>query len=318
MFKKGLMILIFMGVTIAKAHEKTPSYLQIDYDGERAKISFKQALDGRGKQTIFLEFPTHWKQISYANSVLGDLGIEDMVFEVSELAGDLGIRRNSENTSSLILTVKTTGEVSTVILDPDIELYTLTAVKEPWITTFKSFTLLGVEHILLGIDHLLFVLALLFLVQGRQLIMAITAFTLAHSITLGFSTLGIIALPSSVVEALIAFSIVLMAVAVFKPIDQRRTNNYVAMAFFFGLLHGFGFAGVLAELGLPENNLLMALFSFNLGVEIGQLFFVACMLVLIPLISRLVPKPAFVKICSYVIGSIAVFWFLDRTIGTFF
>jgi hypothetical protein len=138
---------------------------------------------------------------------------------------------------------------------------------------------------------------------------------LAHSITLIISTLKIIAIPSTVVEALIAFSIVLMAVEVFKPAILHNSRNYVAMAFFFGLLHGFGFAGVLSELGLPEGNLLLALFSFNVGVELGQLVFIGAVLILMPILERLIERDTIVKTCSYVIGSVGAFWFLDRTIG---
>lgn len=297
------------------AHEKTPSYLQIDAEEGAVKVSFKYPLDLHGNQNIFLKLPGHWQISSQKNTRIGDMGIWDAVVKISSFEGKISIKRTDIGKAPLIITVIEKGKSSTVVLGADASSYELKRASASWFTVFKSFSLLGIEHILLGIDHLLFVLALLFLVQGKALVKAITAFTIAHSITLVISTLHIVAIPSAVVEALIAFSIVLMAVEVFRPQEQHQSKNYITMAFFFGLLHGFGFAGVLAELGLPEGNLLMALFSFNVGVEIGQLLFVGFVLMLMPIITKMIPKNMFVKICSYAIGSIGAFWFLDRTIG---
>ena len=144
---------------------------------------------------------------------------------------------------------------------------------------------LGVEHILLGVDHLLFVLALLLLTTGTwQLVKTVTAFTVAHSITLGLATLGFVHVPSKPVEAVIALSIVFVAAEIIRA---RRGQIGLAaklpwiVAFTFGLLHGFGFAGALSEVGLPEGHIPVALLFFNLGVEAGQLVFVAVVLSII-------------------------------------
>jgi hydrogenase/urease accessory protein HupE len=177
---------------------------------------------------------------------------------------------------------------------------------------------LGVEHILLGVDHLLFVLALLILVDGwRRLVWTITAFTVAHSITLAAATLGWAALPPPPVEAVIALSIVFVAGEILHA-RQGRPGLSLRMpwlvAFSFGLLHGFGFAGALAEIGLPQQQIPLALFTFNVGVEVGQLLFVAAVLLLgrLPGFLRL-PVPAWwPQVAAYGIGSVAVVWVLER------
>lgn len=191
----------------------------------------------------------------------------------------------------------------------------------------RTYFLLGVEHILLGIDHLLFVLALLLLVRGtRRIIVTVTSFTLAHSLTLAGATLGLVDMPVAPVEAAIALSIVLVAS---ETIHSRSGNPGLTerypwvVAFTFGLLHGFGFAGALVEIGLPQVSIPMALLLFNVGVEIGQLLFILFVLTIIALGSRIMRRvaaqpPTWTWIVpSYAIGSLAVFWVFQR-VATFF
>lgn len=181
-----------------------------------------------------------------------------------------------------------------------------------------GYFVLGVEHILFGIDHLLFVLALVLIVRGVGLLVkTITAFTIAHSITLALATLGFVHVPSAPVEAVIALSIVFVAAEIVR--SQRGARGITERAPWlvagtFGLLHGFGFAGALAEVGLPQNDIPLALLVFNLGVEAGQLAFVALVLVLISLIRRLkLPFPGWTEtIPPYAIGSVAMFWVIQR------
>jgi len=151
----------------------------------------------------------------------------------------------------------------------------------------KAYALLGVEHILSGVDHLLFVISLLFLVGfNRRLLWTITAFTAAHSLTLASSALGFLVLRSPPVEASIALSIVLVAGEALHK-DQTLARRWPALvAFLFGLVHGLGFAGALKEIGLPEGHMLVALLTFNVGVEIGQLMTVAAAWALWRTVSR--------------------------------
>ena len=186
----------------------------------------------------------------------------------------------------------------------------------------RTYLLLGVEHILGGIDHLLFVLVLLLLVKGvRRLVATVTAFTLAHSLTLAGATLGFVTMPGPPVEAAIALSIVFVAAEVIHSRQGKPglTERFPwVVAFTFGLLHGFGFAGALTDIGLPQNSIPLALLFFNVGVEIGQLLFIAAVLGLIWLGRKLarrlsLPHPKWTwAVPPYVIGSLAVFWLIQR------
>src|SRR6478672_4713404 len=195
----------------------------------------------------------------------------------------------------------------------------------------RTYLVLGVEHILFGVDHLLFVLALLILVKGwRKLVGTITAFTVAHSITLAAATLGCVHVPSKPVEATIALSIVFVACEI---VHRRQGRSGLTegwpwiIAFSFGLLHGLGFAGALREVGLPQNAIPLALLFFNVGVELGQLLFIGSVLAEVTLAVHLskrfsqwnvAPQSVFVwceNISAYAIGAVAGFWLIERTLS---
>lgn len=195
-----------------------------------------------------------------------------------------------------------------------------------WAVSGEYFAL-GVEHILLGIDHLLFVLALLLISRGIwALVRTVTAFTVAHSITLVAATLGLVNVPVAPVEAIIALSIVFVAYEIIRTRtpsphagEGRDETSLTArapwiVAFIFGLLHGFGFAGALSEVGLPQGHIPLALLFFNLGVEAGQLIFVAAVIGVIALIQRVrLPYPHWAPLVpTYAIGSLAMFWVMQR------
>jgi hydrogenase/urease accessory protein HupE len=180
-----------------------------------------------------------------------------------------------------------------------------------------SYLVLGVEHILGGIDHLLFVLALLLVVKGgRRIVATVTAFTVAHSITLVAATIGWVHVAGPPVEAIIALSIVFVASEVVQ--NRRGRPGLTArspwlVAFSFGLLHGLGFAGALAEVGLPEVAIPLALLMFNVGVELGQLAFVAVVLALGFVAGRLGALPRWgAGVAAYSIGAVAAFWAIER------
>jgi hydrogenase/urease accessory protein HupE len=195
-----------------------------------------------------------------------------------------------------------------------------------------TYLRLGGEHILFGFDHLLFVLALVILVRDlRRVAVTVTAFTIAHSITLAAATLGLVNVPGPPVEATIALSIMLVSVEILTA--RRGKSSLTArlpwlVAFSFGLLHGFGFAGALAEVGLPQHAIPVALLFFNLGVEIGQLAFVAAVLTVGGLFRTAIAlrlEPALIRrtvnrfdvIAAYAIGTVAAFWLIERTSAFF-
>jgi hydrogenase/urease accessory protein HupE len=188
----------------------------------------------------------------------------------------------------------------------------------------KTYLALGVEHILLGVDHLLFVLALLLLVRGaRRLVATVTAFTVAHSVTLGAATLGFVHVPPAPVEAVIALSILFLA----SELARRRAGGEAdlterfpwVVAFSFGLLHGFGFAGALSEVGMPAHAVPLALLFFNVGVEVGQLLFIAAVFFVGWLVrqSALRAPAGWQRVAAYGIGSVAAFWVVQRTFAIF-
>lgn len=180
---------------------------------------------------------------------------------------------------------------------------------------------LGVEHILIGYDHLLFVLGLLLLLSGfGTLLKTITSFTIAHSITLGIAAMGWFALPQAPVEAVIALSILFLAKEYLRLLNGEKSLSAQypwLVAFIFGLLHGFGFAGALQEIGFPQQDVPLALFTFNVGVELGQILFVALVYLLLFLLKKM--KIVFAKwtykVPPYVMGSVAAFWLIQRVLG---
>lgn len=223
-------------------------------------------------------------------------------------------------TDVLVRLERLDGTSQVVRLSPDAPSFVVEAAPT-WLQIAGTYLRLGVEHILGGIDHLLFVLALLMMVQGwRKMFFTVTAFTVAHSITLALATLGFLHVPGAPVEAIIALSILFLASEIAHSRMGRPglTERFPwVVAFTFGLLHGLGFASALAEVGLPETAIPLALFLFNVGVEIGQVLFVAAVLGLVWASWRLaVPWPAWAwRVQTYAIGVTAAFWVIQRVVG---
>jgi hydrogenase/urease accessory protein HupE len=225
-------------------------------------------------------------------------------------------------TDALVRVQLLDGSYSTTLLRPS----------KPWIEIATSrsslevasaYLMHGIEHILFGYDHLLFVLALILIVRrGRVLLITVTAFTVAHSITLSLATLGVVHVPGPPVEATIALSILLLACEIIR--SDRGQASLTAqwpwlVAFSFGLLHGFGFASALTEIGLPQGDIPLALFAFNVGVEVGQLLFIAAVLGALRL-GKWIKFPVFVErpaklVTTYAIGIMAAYWFIERLAG---
>jgi hydrogenase/urease accessory protein HupE len=182
-----------------------------------------------------------------------------------------------------------------------------------------DYTGLGVEHILTGFDHLLFVVALTLLVRRRRpLVLTITAFTVAHSLTLAATVLGLVTVAPAPVEAAIALSIVLVCAECARGTDSVTRRAPWLVAFTFGLLHGMGFASALMDIGLPEKHIPAALLCFNLGVELGQLAVIAVVLAVRALALRLrLGRPALGRGVIYAMGATAAFWSLDRLAAVF-
>ena len=187
----------------------------------------------------------------------------------------------------------------------------------------RRYTQLGIEHIGKGLDHLLFVAGLLMLVRGKKrLLLAITAFTLAHSITLALSVLGHVKLELTLVDCLIALSIVFLAEENLHVRQGRMGLSarwpWIA-SFGFGLIHGIGFADALNALGMPQREIPPALLFFNIGVEIGQLMFVALWFAVLGTLRRLAIKlpPLLAPAPAYGLGIVGAWWFVERAVALF-
>lgn len=182
-----------------------------------------------------------------------------------------------------------------------------------------DYTWLGVEHILAGFDHLLFVIALALLVRrARELVATVTAFTLAHSVTLAATVLGALRMPVAPVEAVIALSVVLVCAECLRPGDTLAQRAPWLVAFAFGLLHGMGFASALLELGVPERHVPAALVCFNLGVELGQLTVLVIAVALQRAAARLRLQSSWLRpTLVHVMGGVAAFWSIDRIAALF-
>lgn len=194
------------------------------------------------------------------------------------------------------------------------------ASEEASATDWQGFLVLGVEHIWIGFDHLLFVAGLIFIAgTWRRVLVTITGFTIAHSITLALSALDLVRLPIAAIEAVIALSIVFLAVEIVKgPRDTLTWRRPVVVAAAFGLLHGFGFAAVLREIGLPDEGFVAALLAFNVGIEIGQVIFAAVVLGALHLFAKYGPANAHTsapRLAGYAVGTLASFWMIERLAG---
>lgn len=305
------------------AHEARPAYLRIQQTSEESyQTVWRVPARGELRLGIYLEMPQHCKlQGDQLNWKDGATFVEQGKWSCPGGLVDHEVRISGLEmmmTDALARFERLDGTTQVARLSPTNNSFTVT-MTESWAQVASTYLVLGVKHILLGIDHLLFVLALLLLVPNtRMLIWTITSFTLAHSVTLAAATMGWVNIPQQPVEAVIALSILFVAMEIVhwkqgKPGITRRWPWLVA--FTFGLLHGFGFAGALTEIGLPEHAIPLALLFFNLGVEAGQLAFIAAVFLLWALIRRVSwPQWAW-RIPVYAIGSLAAFWTIDRITG---
>ena len=240
-----------------------------------------------------------------------ELMFDDIITLPWDLAGVVAIARWSDGTGA---SAYFRGKGSTV----QVEMGDLLAGAGSGFRLAERYLILGIEHILLGIDHLLFVLGLLILISGvGPLIKTITAFTIAHSITLAAAVMGVITLEQAPVEAAIALSIVLLAREI--VVGYRGETHLVhqrpwLVAFIFGLLHGLGFAGALGEIGLRSPDVPLALLSFNLGVEVGQLAFVAVLIIMNQLAGGVLRShvPRFKPTLGYALGTLSILWLFER------
>ena len=324
----SLALLGFFAVPVAEAHDARPAYLEItEASAGRYEVLWRTPLLSGQRLPVRLAFPAETRNIvKPVERVLSDSVVERLVIDF----GPNGLAGKRIDFPGLQMTIT---DVLVRVTQRDGTHWTeLVKPGQPWIemrarrgvlAITGAYVSHGMRHILLGFDHLLFVFALMLIVRkGSLLVKTITAFTVAHSITLGLATVGVIHVPAPPVEATIALSILLLAteIACLSGGRPSLTSRFPwAVAFCFGLLHGLGFAGALTEIGLPQGDVPLALLSFNVGVELGQLSFVAAILAAYFLMMKL-PLPGRViqyarPAAYYAIGTLSAFWFFDRLLG---
>lgn len=329
-----LALLILAAAPLAQAHDARPNYVQItETEPNTFSVSWKVPSSIPGGALPYPVMPegcVSERQPAWQKNAAEYIG--QQVFQCTEpLSGRVvGIEFPIINPSlSTLYKIKlANGEQHVRILKPSETEWTVPDAENRFAVA-TEYTWLGIEHIWIGIDHLLFVACLLFIAKTtRRILITITGFTVAHSITLALSALDLVRIATPPVEAAIALSVVFMAWEIARGDTSSLTHRFpVAVSSSFGLLHGFGFAAVLRDIGLPQTELPTALLFFNVGVEIGQILFVLALLigffVLRPALKRLllsardheVHWSSLTAPASYVIGSIASFWLIDRVSG---
>jgi len=312
---------------VTNAHPLAPSLLEIaEVSPHHAEVKWKVPLQGVPGNTLRPQLPPHCAQSGVIEIQRKSTALirHWEVYCDSPLVGStINISGIAESKANVILRISLhDGRKLSAVLTSDNSSFVIPERDSPLGVSW-SYLNFGFEHILTGLDHLLFILGLMLLVSNRrQLLLTITAFTIGHSITLSLAVLGIVNIPQAPVEALIAFSIFILAVELSR--DQKASPTLMhrypwAMAISFGLLHGLGFAGALSEIGLPVGEIPIALFTFNMGIEIGQLLFILIILAVQGMLNYVaLPLPArSVLIPVYLIGTLSAFWFVERVSGIF-
>ena len=330
-FAASLALLAVLPPATVVAHEVRPAYLELrELDATTWDVLFKVPARGELRLGLYVRMPQTCRETEPVARAAAGAHVERWRATCS--GGLVGRRVAIEGlpltrTDVLTRVVLADGSSQSARLTPD-EPGFIVVGKAEWTAVARTYFGLGLEHILLGIDHLLFVLALLFLAASwPHLVATVTAFTVAHSLTLATAALGAVRVPQAPVEAAIALSIVFVAVEVAHGASGRpglSARKPWLVAFAFGLLHGLGFAGALRDVGLPQDAIPAALAFFNVGVEVGQLLFVAAVFALFGVVRRLGPGAArdtwvaaarLARPTAYAIGIPAAFWLFDRTAG---
>lgn len=319
----ALLLVVSAGLFIpASAHEVRPAYLSIEEIEQNVhRVTWKQPILGDRRLPLEPILPDHCEMLSEGlPEHTGAALITRWDVRCDLDHGLLHIQGLSRTLTDVMVRItRLDGQQSSHMLKPD----------EPGLDladpapSIGAYLLLGIEHLLFGIDHILFVIGLVLFIPDRwMLLKTITAFTVAHSITLALSVLELVRLPQGPVEAVIALSILFLARELMLPEDERSAIMRIRpwlMAFTFGLLHGFGFAGALADIGLPRDDLALSLLLFNVGIEVGQLLVIAVMLTVGWLARRLntLKAPVWQQAFTVVMGIAAAFWTIDRTWAVF-
>ena len=314
-------LLIFQ-VGLANAHDGRPVYLEVNQLSDTEyELAWRipSTVEPMNLPAIYLEGSCDEKKaLSVTTGLLGKRLYECVGRDVSLQVG-LYFPRTNPSLSSIVRIERSGFPSKFLHAGPGVTLIKIPPSIDDN-SLLSEYGKLGVEHILRGYDHLLFLLCVVWLAfTFKRIVLAVTGFTIAHSITLGLAALGVVTPAIEPTEALIALSIIFVAAELARQNRDSLSWRYpVAVSSVFGLLHGFGFASVLKEIGLPTNDILMALLAFNLGVEAGQLLFIVALVILVWSVQKTsagkfdLSGPLSQKLGGYVVGIFATFWFFER------
>jgi hypothetical protein len=312
------------------AHEVRPAYLELRQTGTETWSALWK-VPGQGENLrlgIYVELPASCTNVAEPRATMvNDAYTERWTFRCAGGLTGGTIRINglaATTTDVLVRAERLDGSTQVTRLTPSAPSFVVEA-SPGVLEVARTYVVLGVEHILTGVDHLLFVLALLIITHGGwKLVKTVTAFTLSHSITLTAATLGYVRIPPRPVEAVIALSIVFVAseiVRMRRGVASITTSSPWIVAFAFGLIHGLGFAGGLNDAGLPVAHIPTALLFFSLGVESGHILFIGTVLAMIATTHAMarrvrIPMSRWLELVPpYAIGTIAMFWVIQRTLS---
>jgi hydrogenase/urease accessory protein HupE len=323
--KRALLLFIFLATCASSvfAHEVRPAYLELRQTSPETYDAFWK-VPGQGENMrlgLYVELPAGSTNVTAPRAAMVNNAFTER-WTVKRPGGLTGgtihiAGLTATMTDVLVRLERLDGSVQVTRLTPATPSFTVEAVPSG-LEVARTYTVLGIEHILTGIDHLLFVLALLIITRGGwRLVKTVTAFTISHSLTLTAATLGWVHIPPPPVEAVIALSIVFVAAEIIR--QQRGVEGITVrapwfVAFTFGLMHGLGFAGGLSEAGLPAGHIPSALLFFSIGVETGHFLFIGVVLAFIALVRRIhIPLPRWAELIPpYAIGATAMFWVIQR------
>ena len=311
--------------TISHAHDTRPLYVEItEVEQNIFSIAWKVPITVAATNVPSVRLPDECRPVGPATGI-GTTKQQTVACQTDLSQGKVTITypRYNPSVSTLIHFSRLSGETYSEVLAPDSATWIVPAKEQTW-RIAGQYTVLGVEHILGGYDHLLFIVCLVLLAGTlRRILITITGFTIAHSITLALAALEAVKVSVAPVEASVALSIVFVAMELARDRRDTLTWRYpIAVSSTFGLLHGFGFAAVLTDIGLPQTEVPAALLFFNVGVEVGQLMFVVCAILVFFAARNLAPalRPMSVAAAlsriqqpaAYIVGVLALFWTIDR------
>jgi len=322
-----LFILAMMLSFITKAHEVRPSYLELTQNSSDSyQVMWKVPAKGQLRLALYIDFDNDIEVISPTIEYFSS-GSYISKWQIRHARALVGTEITIDGlhatfTEVLVRIEHLDGSVQVARLMPE-KPSVLVEASPSTFDIISTYTGLGIKHIWMGIDHLLFLICLLLIAStGKRIFITITGFTLAHSVTLALSALNFVTLSIAPVEAIIALSIVFLATEIAKGKRETYTWKYpVTVSSTFGLLHGFGFATVLNEIGLPQTEVVTGLLFFNIGVEIGQLAFIMTILMFLKLGDLLginFKQALLAKPTAYVIGTLASFWLIERSASFLF